>query len=75
METAAKQASGSKIEIIVNATGRQSFVSHPGRQRDRDKVSHLQDIIEQGSQKQCCVTEARLPLRMCGLPMPSEPSL
>ena len=48
MKTAAKQASGSKIEITVNATGRQSM-SPPRAPGNRDKVSHLKDIMKQAA--------------------------
>ena len=48
METAAKQASGSKIEITINATGRQSM-SPPRAPVDRDKVGHFKDVMNKAA--------------------------
>jgi hypothetical protein len=48
METAAKQASGSKIEITINAMGRQSM-SPLRAPVNRDKVGHSQDAMNKAA--------------------------
>jgi hypothetical protein len=44
MEAAAKQALGSKVEITVDATGRQNM-SPPRAPENRDKVSRSEGVM------------------------------